>query len=156
MGIPAPSGEGSSGILSPRKSTSNRPPTVWCIIISMDSTILASGARKAVLLLSSAACGQRRTYHRQRSGCLGGPSKKSGLTTSRWLRRVQRPPVRQPRLGVGNPQNGESGWTWPQTMQCHSLLHHDQAHRSPDSFRSHGYSCPWLWGHQHREKGQGV
>ena len=31
------------------------------------------------------------------------------------------------------------------TMQCHSLLRHDQAHRSPDGFRSHGYSGSRLW-----------
>ena len=51
-------------------------------------------------------------------------------------------PVRQPRLGVDNPQNGKSGWSWPQTMQCHSLLCHDQAHRSPDSFRSMATPVP--------------
>ena len=32
----------------------------------------------------------------------------------------------------------------------------DGPSRSPDGFRSHGYSSPRLWGHQHREKGEGV
>ena len=35
----------------------HQQPMVWCIVIRMHATILASGARKAVLLLSSAAYG---------------------------------------------------------------------------------------------------
>ena len=107
---------------------------------------------KAVLLLSSAACGQRRTYHRQRSGCLGGPSKKSGLATCHFPMVVPGPGGRgpgvlnlraQPGLGVGSPQLTPRMATpdgpGVKKMQPHSLLRHNQAHnnnRSPDGFRS--------------------
>ena len=73
----------------------------WCSAnyVSMCSTMLASGARMAVLLLSSVACGQRRTYHRQRS--LRPSPRKLGPATPRWPRQVHRPPVR---LGVRHSQ----------------------------------------------------
>ena len=91
MGISAPSVNGSSGILSPRKIINNRPPTY------------------ASLALGSAIPNMANP---------DGPSRR--------------------------------------LMQCHSLLHQDQARRSPDGFRSHGCSSPRLWGHQHHEKGQRV
>ena len=51
----------------------------------------------------------KKSIRKQRSGCLGGPSKKSGLATSRCLRRVHRPPVRNLVVGFVTPYANPDG-----------------------------------------------
>ena len=119
-GDTSPIGQGSSGNISPRKRTATGRQWVRRRIVNMDSTILASGARKAVVLLYSAASGQSAHIAGRCQGAwVGHPRNRVSPPISRWLRRVQRPLVRSLALGFVTLHGDQSRWSWPQTMQSH-------------------------------------
>ena len=135
-------------------------PAIGCQRIGAESAVWSrqhhTGIRCKEGCLTTAS-GQTSTYHRQRSGCQGRPwgnrvsSLPDGCAGSSDISFVAM------LCGLSLPTMAHADG--PGRERCKAtasfaMVKHTEALTA--SGPVHGYSCPWQWGQQHRDKGQGM